>query len=166
MNLIYAMCPVHGAFESSIFIANSTNVVMNGNVEPCPKCGLMSPTMSGTFNFRDGLVEVLSAPTWTKDLLRGVREKLADAKAATEKAESQAEVLAAIAQLRAELSLKDAKLDAYIASQTKGKSREFTLWFLSALLAVFLWAVPASDVLKFSHETINHVIKGLPEFDG
>jgi hypothetical protein len=51
---------------------------MRGNLERCPKCGLMARTPEGTYNVRDGLVEVVDAPQWTRDAFTQASRALED----------------------------------------------------------------------------------------
>ncbi|MGY1593246.1 hypothetical protein ACI79D_14825 [Geodermatophilus sp. SYSU D00708] len=49
-----------------IRIDNSTNITLGGGGSlPCPRCRARARWIEGTFNFRDDVIEVLSAPHWT-----------------------------------------------------------------------------------------------------
>lgn len=78
VNRITAVCAVHGAFPSRMFAAfNVSGLTLSGNKESCPVCGRSSRIIDGTFNVSsEGLIEVLSAPNWTKDVLSSVRDAL------------------------------------------------------------------------------------------
>lgn len=77
MNTIAAVCDVHGAFPSRMFamLGGNVNLTLQGNSESCPTCGRQSKIVDGTFNISPtGIVEVLSAPEWTREVLRNVQD--------------------------------------------------------------------------------------------
>lgn len=89
MSPVVAVCPTHGPFQSRAiafgsqggaisFGGNVTNLVFSGGIEDCPRCGAASRLMDGRFNVRDGVVEILSAPRWTRDAIEQARQALQD----------------------------------------------------------------------------------------
>jgi hypothetical protein len=76
---IPAFCLTCGlAFESSLigFVegASVERMTLIGNRETCPRCGAMAETLEGTFNVRDGVIEVLAASDLTRDRLARLGE--------------------------------------------------------------------------------------------
>jgi hypothetical protein len=56
--------------HGGIFIENSRNVTLRNGSTNCPRCGSTARFLEGTFNVRDDLIEVLSAPDWTREKFR------------------------------------------------------------------------------------------------
>jgi hypothetical protein len=95
MTPVVAVCPEHGPFRSqAIEIVNSRGIVLEGNIETCPRCGTVSPIMDGTFDFdADGIATVINAPGWSRKALDAVQgllgpaaDALLDEKVATDHA--------------------------------------------------------------------------------
>ena len=69
---IPASCPSCGAIFPSRLIAVSGNVkdlTLSGNKETCPFCGQLADTVEGVFDMADGIIEIVSAPHITKQML-------------------------------------------------------------------------------------------------
>ncbi len=61
--------------DRGITIKCSTNVTLSNNSTTCPKCGSRAKYLDGTFNFDSNAVAtVLSAPQFTVDILRIVKD--------------------------------------------------------------------------------------------
>jgi len=72
-----AVCPnCKTIFEDKgIVIENSKNVTLSNNSTTCPKCRSRANYLDGTFNFDSkGVATVLSAPQFTIDILKIVKE--------------------------------------------------------------------------------------------
>lgn len=71
VNSLPAHCPVCGLtfYADGFYFENVTGVTLVGARQTCPRCGSMADVADGTFNFRDGVVEVLAAPGWTIETL-------------------------------------------------------------------------------------------------
>lgn len=72
-----AVCPeCKSIFEDrGITIVGSTNVTLSNNSTTCPKCGSRAKYLDGTFNFdSNGVATVLSAPHFTVDILKIVKD--------------------------------------------------------------------------------------------
>lgn len=78
MSPVAAVCLVHGPFESRAFSSvGSQNVAFKGVTEQCPKCGLPSKVMEGSFDFDDqGFASVVSAPLWSMQALKTVQDRI------------------------------------------------------------------------------------------
>ncbi|WP_426303026.1 hypothetical protein [Arthrobacter sp. R-11] len=78
MENVLAVCPFHGVFESAVIRISNVKVSITGGIVSCPRCGADSKMMEGTFSFRDGLIEMLSGPQWTRDIVDEARRALAN----------------------------------------------------------------------------------------
>lgn len=119
--------------------------------------------MEGTFNIGQEFIEVLAAPAWTKNMLSEIRNSLRTAQSIVQEANDASAVLEAIDQLRQDIGARDARLETFIAEQTKGKKKAQIQTFLAILLALFTWAVPASDVQSFTADTVGPIVETLLE---
>lgn len=95
MPSVPAFCDTCGtAFNSGIFVENSTNISFAGNRSgPCPSCGGMGHVPDGVFNFIGNTIEILSAPERTISELTRLAQILREAKA---KAETRQQVVVRI----------------------------------------------------------------------
>ena len=93
MPVIPAFCDNCGfPFSSGIFVENVTHLTMSGNKSgPCPMCGGVGSIPDGIFNATHNAIEVLAAPQWTLDRLRGFAETLRIARDSDEPPEDIAE---------------------------------------------------------------------------
>ncbi|MBO9043483.1 hypothetical protein [Curtobacterium flaccumfaciens] len=166
---VLSKCPVHGAFPSRILdIGDEGSIgqlVLSGNSESCPKCNRPSAVMEGTFSVRGGLIEILSAPQWTRDMLDRTKAAVQDAVEAV-RADDQAAILSAIADLRREQSgLADLLQKAVVG---KPKNRALKL-LAGVLLAVELVSNAGSavetvgDVVKVGADVITSITRVLDE---
>ncbi|MGM7777507.1 hypothetical protein ACSVHC_16030 [Arthrobacter sp. KNU-44] len=74
-------------FESNLIEADNVfNVTIVGGAEHCPTCGGPAQTMQGTFDMENGAIEMLSGPDWTRAMLASIRDSVAEAKAAVQRA--------------------------------------------------------------------------------
>lgn len=119
--------------------------------------------MEGSFNFSNEYVEMLSGPAWTRELLASVRDAVAATKASVAATDDALEIHAAIAALRKETTATNAMLEQMIAANTAGKNKEWILFFLSTLLAVLTWAVPASDAGHLTTDVVAPIVRHLVE---
>jgi hypothetical protein len=78
MPMVPAFCDSCGfAFPSGVFVENCVNITLSGNkVGPCPKCGSMGSVIDGVFDATRNLIEIVSAPDWTKQKLKGLEVTL------------------------------------------------------------------------------------------
>ena len=92
MPILPAFCDTCGtAFNSGIFVENSTNISFSGNRSgPCPQCGGTGHVPDGVFNFIGNTIEILSAPERTITELLSLARILKDAKAKSETKEQVA----------------------------------------------------------------------------
>jgi hypothetical protein len=131
--LVMSKCPVHGAFPSRHYaIDGAMNVSLQGNYEPCPQCGARSAVMEGTFNFRDGVVEVLAAPAWTREMLAGTQAAVRAAADAVSRSTSDQEILQAIDALRRD----NAQLSDLVRRSVEGRPKHHIVAFLAAIVVV------------------------------
>ncbi|MFJ2318432.1 hypothetical protein ACIOTN_17220 [Glutamicibacter sp. NPDC087661] len=174
MNQIVALCPDHGTFPSRLVGGTINGLTLSGNIESCPICGKPSKTIEGTFNVGPDYIQVLQAPTWTKDVLAGLRDAVKNTKAQAELAATNDQLFEAIEQLTDKVGKIDSTLASFIQEQSRitadltdqlGKSdrRGRILNLLSFLVALLTWAVPASDVADFTRTSIQPIIEQLAE---
>ncbi|WIV42600.1 hypothetical protein [Glutamicibacter nicotianae] len=172
MNKVMAFCPTHGAFPSRLVQGEIQGLHLQGNIESCPICGTLSRTMEGSFNIGPDIFEIISAPTWTKIELAKIRDSVRDALAMAEKATSNDELLAAVQELTAKVEANDARVAEFIKSQAAlnrslfgrmddAERRGKILGVLNFLYGLFVWAVPASDVVDFTRQNIQPIIEQL-----
>lgn len=156
---ILALCPVHGSFESRALgaLGNIQGLHLSGSDEPCPSCRRPSRIMEGSFNVRDGLIELLAAPEWTRALLleatdavRVARDKIGTG--------GPPDLTSEITALTEQLSSLNVQVAALVAEATKGKSKKHVLTVLGAILTLLMWLYTAEDVGNFSEDTIAPVV--------
>lgn len=110
--------------------------------------------MEGTFNISDEVVEILSAPPWTKRLLAEVRDAIRAGQESAERANTESELQSVIEHLRTEVAQTNSMLADFIAKETAGKRRDAIVRFLGFLFTVLAWAVPVSEVTGLARDTI------------
>jgi hypothetical protein len=160
MSPVYAKCLVHGSFESTIIDADNVfGMTIVGVPDYCPTCGRPAQTMQGTFNLYNGAVEMLSGPDWTREMLASIRDSVAEAKAAVQRAGTDSEVADLINQLRSQVRLVNGKMDSLIAENAAGKSKEWTLFFLGTLLTILTWAIPAVDAGHLTEDAVKSMVQ-------
>lgn len=167
MNAVLALCPIHGSFPSRLVqVSSGSNIRMVGNGESCPKCGASSRTMEGIFNVRDGLVEILSAPGWTREALGEAAELVRRAKSAIEESPEN-DIDARVDELINEVKHLRGEQAEFLRQLTQGKSKERVRGALGALLAVLMWLYTAEDVREYSADVllplVEQALEGAPE---
>jgi len=71
-NIIPAHCLSCGAIFQSRLISvsgNVTNLKLSGNIESCPYCGSMAKTAEGIFSITNNVLNIISSPEITKQML-------------------------------------------------------------------------------------------------
>lgn len=108
MPAVPAFCDTCGtAFNSGIFVENSTNISFSGNRSgPCPRCGGMGHVPDGVFNFIGNTIEILSAPERTVSellslarIFREARDRGEDKEQVAARVEKEVPSLSALAKL-------------------------------------------------------------------
>ncbi|WP_373514474.1 SEC-C metal-binding domain-containing protein [Persicitalea sp.] len=80
MPVLPAICPNGHIFKSSFFIENAHNISLSGIKSQCPYCGSMGSIPDGLYDFIDGTVKFLGAPTVSISSLRKLKVILEDAR--------------------------------------------------------------------------------------
>lgn len=57
---------------------------MSGNLVSCPRCGGMARVVDGVFNARGTVAELVSGPTWTREVLQRLDEATSRARSLIE----------------------------------------------------------------------------------
>lgn len=115
--------------------------------------------MDGTFNFRDGLIEVLSAPGWTREVLRDIARTVRRASGDLNRTSNEADLDAQIDILSKQLMTMSDDLGRLVRQQTSGKSKAWVKWFLGALCTMLMWLYTAEDVGNFNTEVVGPIIE-------
>ena len=132
---------------------------MQGNTESCPTCGRPSHTMEGTFNVREGAIDVLAAPDWTRDLIRQAAEAVRATHDRIGEAGDKQDLSSEIAALTEQLSSLNSQVAILVAETTKGKSQKKVMAALGVILTLLMWLYSAEDVGNFSKDEVAPVVE-------
>jgi hypothetical protein len=83
-------------FPSSIAATNVTGLTLEGNMEPCPVCGSLARIVDGTFDVKNAIIDIISAPDATKEILRAflnIVQQTSSGKLSTEDAAKKADTV-------------------------------------------------------------------------
>ena len=114
--------------QGGLHIENSTGVTLGGNGTGggCPHCGGDVRLIDGTFNFRAEGIEVLEAPTWSREVIDALRltlQRIVD--------EQPDDPVAEVAQVSPEMARA-------INKATSGWDKNSVTMLISILLAVLM----------------------------
>jgi hypothetical protein len=115
--------------------------------------------MEGTFNFRDGLVEVLTAPHWTREVLRDIFRTVQRVSVGLDRTSSEAYLNAQIDRLSQHITSMSEDLGRLVRQQTRGKSKAWVKRFLGALCTMIMWLYAAEDVENFNKDVVGPMIE-------
>ncbi len=148
------------------FAAGSeVQLTLSGNTESCPACGRPSAVMDGSFSIRDGLVEVLSAPQWTRDMLERTRATVQQTVDAIQR-DDLAAAWSAIDDLRRDHNGLAEFVRTSVSGQPKKRAVQVLggIVFALAIISDSGGAVSAiSDVIRVSGDAIASIVQVLDE---
>lgn len=160
-------CPVHGAFPSRMLRIDGAveNITFSGNSERCPTCGRPSAVMEGTFTIRDGLVEVLSAPQWTRDMLERAKSSVRRTAEAIQR-DDWAAALSAIIELQQDQANLANLIRQNVADRPKNRALKFLAGVMLAVGIISDAGGAAStvgEVITVGRDTITSIVKVLDQ---